>query len=149
MFLFIFFNSIIITFHIIFPKISIITPIYNNNLNLKKCLDNIKNQTLKDIEIICIKDDSSNNILEYLMEYINDNRFIFRRNKNSGNIDSINMGMEFISGKYIGIVESDEYVDINMFENLYKYTYNNNIDIVRYNYHLNKEKKFFFFNLRL
>ncbi len=57
--------------------------------------------------------------------------------------------MEFISGKYIGIVESDEYVDINMFENLYKYTYNNNIDIVRYNYHLNKEKKIFFFNLRL
>ena len=149
MFLFIFFNSIIITFHIIFPKISIITPIYNNNLNLKKCLDNIKNQTLKDIEIICIKDDSSNNILEYLMEYINDNRFIFISKKNSGNIDSIKMGMEFISGKYIGIVESDEYVDINMFENLYKYTYNNNIDIVRYNYHLNKEKKFFFFNLRL
>ena len=144
MFLFIFFNSIIITFHIIFPKISIITPIYNNNLNLKKCLDNIKNQTLKDIEIICIKDDSSNNILEHLMEYINDNRFIFINKKNSGNIDSIKMGMEFVSGEYIGIVESDEYVDINMFENLYKYTYNNNIDIVRYNYHLNKEKNFFF-----
>ena len=145
--LFIFYNSIITTFHFIFPKISIITPIYNNNINLKKCFDSLKFQTLKNIEIICIIDDSSNYNLEIIMEYINDNRFIIISKKNMEYSDSIKKGIEFMSGEYIGIVESDKFIDLEMLESLYKFTYNNNIDIVRYNYHLIK-KKFFFFNLR-
>ena len=53
-----------------------------------------------------------------------------------------------MSGEYIGIIKSNYFIDNNMFENLYKFTYNGIIDIVRYNYHLNK-KYFFFFNLGL
>jgi len=81
------------------------------------------------------------------MEYINDNRFIIISKKNMGNSDYIKKGIEFVSGEYIGIIESDKFIDLDIFENLYKFTYNNNIDIVRYNYHLIK-KKIFFFNLR-
>ena len=142
--LFIFYNSIITTFHLIFPKISIITPIYNNNINLKKCFESLKYQTLKNIEIICIIDDSSNYSLEIIMEYINDNRFIIISKKIYGYNDSIKNGIEFVSGEYIGIVESDKLIDLDMFESLYKFTYNNYIDIVRYNYHLIKKKNFFF-----
>ena len=133
-------------FYFDFPKISIIIPIFNNKA-LKECLDNLKYQTLKNIEIIGIIDKSSDKSVEILMKYIYDNRFIII-NKNNYNFDDfINEGIKFVSGEYIGIFESKYIIYINMFENLYKLCFNNNIDIIRYNYHLNKEK-IFFFNLR-
>jgi len=143
-----FINLIILSyFKINFPKVSIIIPIFNNNNeHLKQCLDNLKFQSLKNIEIICINDVSINNNLKIIREYINDNRFIVINENNFCYDDFINEGIKFVSGEYIGIIELNYFIDINMFENLYKFTFNNNADIVRYNYHLNK-KKFFFFNL--
>ena len=118
------------------PKISILVPIYNVNRYLRKCLDSIVNQTLKNIEIICINDGSTDNSLEILMEYIFDNRILVINKSNSGYGDSMNKGLEFVSGKYIGIVESDDFVDINMFEFLYKFTENGDIDMIRSDYYL-------------
>lgn len=129
-----------------FPKISIIIPIFNNK-NLKECLDNLKYNSLKNIEIIGIIDKSTDKNFEILMKYIYDNRFIIINKKNYFLGDFINEGIKFVSGEYIGIIESNNIIDINMFENLYKLSFNNYIDIIRYNYHLNKEK-FFFLNLR-
>jgi glycosyltransferase involved in cell wall biosynthesis len=121
--LFIIYNLIISTsFHIIYPRISIIIPIYNVNKYLRECLDSIINQTLKTIEIICVNDGSTDNSLEIIKEYIYDNRIIIINKNNSGYGDSMNQGLNIASGEYIGIVESDDYVDIYMFENLYKIT---------------------------
>lgn len=133
-------------FYFNFPKISIIIPIYNNKA-LKECLDNLKYQTLKNIEMIGIIDKSIDKSFENLMKYNNDNRFIIINTNNYYFDDFINEGIKFVSGEYIGIIESNYIIDNNMFENLYKLCFNNNIDIIRYNYHLNKDK-FFFFNLR-
>ena len=139
--LFIFYNLIISTsFHIIYPKISIIIPIYNVNKYLRECIDSIINQTLKNIEIICVNDGSTDNSLEIIKEYIYDNRIIIINKNNSGYGDSMNQGLNIASGEYIGIVESDDFIDINMFENLYKITKKGDIDIVRSNFYLYWEK---------
>ena len=145
-----FINLIILSlFDYNFPKISIIIPIFNNNNEfLKQCLDSLKYQTLKNIEIIYINDRSIDNKLKIIKNYLCDNRFIIINKNNSCYDDSINEGIKFVSGEYIGIIESNYVINFNMFENLYKLTYNNNVDVVRYNYHLSK-KNFFFFNLGL
>ena len=72
---------------------------------------------------------------------MNDNRFIIINKKNSGYGDSMNKGIEFVSGEYIGIVESDDFADPKMFENLYKNINNGEVDIVRSNYKLFWEDK--------
>jgi glycosyltransferase involved in cell wall biosynthesis len=139
--LFIIYNFIISTsFHIIYPRISIIIPIYNVNKYLRECLDSIINQTLKTIEIICVNDGSTDNSLEIIKEYIYDNRIIIINKNNSGYGDSMNQGLNIASGEYIGIVESDDFIDINMFENLYKITKKGDIDIIRSNFYLYWEK---------
>lgn len=139
--LFIIYNLIISTsFHIIYPKISIIIPIYNVNKYLRECIDSIINQTLKNIEIICVNDGSTDNSLEIIKEYIYDNRIIIINKNNSGYGDSMNQGLNIASGEYIGIVESDDFIDINMFENLYKLTKKGDIDIIRSNFYLYWEK---------
>ena len=129
------------SFHYIIPKISIIVPIYNVNLYLKECLNSLIKQTLKNIEIICVNDDSTDNSFEIIMEYMNDYRIIIIDKNNSGYGDSMNKGIEMSNGEYIGIVESDDFVDYNMFENLYKNSNNGEIDIVRSKYKLFWKKK--------
>ena len=111
---------ILVLFQYNFPKISIIVPIYNTNKYLNECLISLQNQTLKDIEIICVNDGSTDNSLDIIMEYINDNRFIIINKNNSGYGDSMNQGLNFANGEYIGIVESDDFVDIEMFKSLYR-----------------------------
>ena len=139
--LFIFYNLLISTsFHLIYPRISIIIPIYNVNKYLRECIDSIINQTLKTIEIICVNDGSTDNSLEIIKEYIYDNRIIIINKNNSGYGDSMNQGLNIASGEYIGIVESDDFIDINMFENLYKITKKGDIDIIRSNFYLYWEK---------
>ena len=140
---------ILVLFQYNFPKISIIVPIYNTNKYLNECLISLQNQTLKDIEIICVNDGSTDNSLDIIMEYINDNRFIIINKNNSGYGDSMNQGLNFANGEYIGIVESDDFVDIEMFNSLYKYTKIDNIDLIRSNYYIYWEeniKQFYYFD---
>lgn len=76
-------------------KVSVILPIYNSEKYLKKCLDSLVKQTLKDIEIICINDGSEDNSLEILREYASkDNRFIVIEQENSGQSVARNKGIE-------------------------------------------------------
>ena len=136
-----FFNLfILISSKYIQPKLSIIIPIYNVNKYLKECLESIINQTLKNIEIICVNDGSTDNSLEIIMQFSYDNRIIIINKINTGYGDSMNNGFDFVTGKYIGIVESDDFIDINMFKNLYKYTKKGNVDIIRCNFYLYWEK---------
>ncbi len=118
------------------PKVSILVPIFNVEKYLHECLDSIVNQTLKDIEIICIDDGSTDTSPQIIKEYADkDPRFIVITKKNSGYGDSMNKGLAKATGEYIGIVESDDFVDKDMFKDLYKLAKKNSAEVVKSNYY--------------
>ena len=105
---------------LIMIKVSIIVPVYNTEKYLKKCLDSLVNQTLKDIEIICINDGSLDNSLQILKEYEKkDNRIKIVNQRNQGVSIARNNGIKLASGEYIGFTDSDDYVDLDFYEKLY------------------------------
>lgn len=126
-------------------KVSIVVPVYNVEKYLRQCIDSIKNQTLKDIEIICVDDGSTDNSGKILDEYAEmDNRIKVIHKKNSGYGHSMNIGFDAAQGEYIGIVESDDYADLDMFESLFKSASENNADFVKsefYFYYSNPTEK--------
>lgn len=118
------------------PLVSILVPICNVENYLRQCLDSLVDQTLRDIEIICINDGSTDSSLSIIREYERrDPRIIVIDKPNSGYGDSMNKGIDAAHGEYIGIVESDDFASENMFESLYKVAKDNNLDLVRSNYY--------------
>lgn len=114
------------------PKVSILVPCYNVEKYLHQCIDSILAQTLKDIEIICINDGSKDSTLEILRDYAGrDSRISIIDKKNSGYGASMNMGLDKVSGEYVGIVESDDYIEPEMFEKMYNAAKKDDLDIVR------------------
>lgn len=110
-------------------KVSIVVPIYNVEKYLRQCLDSVVNQTLKDIEVICVNDGSKDSSLDIIMEYVNkDPRVKVIDKENSGYGHSMNCGFDMASGEYIGIVESDDYCELDMFEKLYNCAKENDLD---------------------
>lgn len=113
-------------------KVSVIVPIYNTEKFLRKCIESIVNQTLQEIEIILINDgstDNSHNIcLEYAEKYPKKIRYI--NNKNIGCSATRNLGIELSKGEYIAFVDSDDYIEKEMYEEMYKIVKNKNLDIV-------------------
>lgn len=102
------------------PKVSVVIPVYNAVSYLKECLDSIVNQTLKEIEIICVNDGSTDNSLEILNEYAaKDNRFKIIDQKNAGTSPSRNTGIDASCGDYLMIVDHDDFFEDNMLEYLY------------------------------
>ena len=126
------------------PKVSILVPVYNVEKYLRECLDSIINQTLKDIEIICINDGSTDSSAQILEEYrFKDKRIKVINKANSGYGASMNRGLEEATGEYIGIVESDDFVRPEMFEKLYDIANKNNLDMVKsdfYNFYTTKKQ---------
>ena len=111
-------------------KVSIIVPVYNVDKYLEKCLDSLINQTLKDIEIICVNDGSTDNSLEILEKYSQkDNRIIIINQDNAGVSVARNSGMKIAKGQYIGFVDSDDWVDLDFYEKLYNSAIANDADI--------------------
>uniref|UniRef100_UPI003F4C9662 glycosyltransferase family 2 protein n=1 Tax=Brachyspira catarrhinii TaxID=2528966 RepID=UPI003F4C9662 len=102
-------------------KVSIIIPVYNVQQYLSECLDSIINQTLKEIEIICVDDFSMDNsykkLEDYKLKY--ENIKIIRHEKNMGLGPTRNTGIRKAIGEYIGFVDSDDYVSPDYFEKLY------------------------------
>ncbi len=97
------------------PIVSVIVPAYNASKTINKCIDSILNQTLKDIEIIVINDCSQDNTLEILKEYKN-KIILIDNEKNLGPAGSRNKGLDIAKGKYIGFVDSDDWIDQRMYE---------------------------------
>ena len=123
------------------PKVSVVVPIYNVEKYLVQCLDSIIAQTLKDIEIICVNDGSTDNCLSILKKYQNqDDRIKIVDKKNSGYGDSMNRGIDIARGDYIGIVEPDDYIKSNMYENLYQIAKEKNLDIIKADFYRFKGK---------
>ena len=101
------------------PIVSVVLPIYNAERYLRQCLDSLKSQTLKDMEFICVNDGSTDKSLDIIREYVEkDSRFIVIDKPNSGYGHTMNCGLDTALGKYVGIVEPDDFVKPEMYEKL-------------------------------
>ena len=113
-------------------KVSIIIPTYNVEAYLKECMESVIRQTLKDIEIICINDGSTDGSLQILKEYADkDSRIVLVDKENEGYGVGMNIGLDKATGEYIGIVEPDDFVPLNMYEDLYYAAKENDLDFVK------------------
>ncbi|WP_196001868.1 glycosyltransferase [Clostridium sp. 1001271B_151109_B4] len=116
-------------------KVSIIVPVYNVEEYLPKCLESLINQTLEEIEILCVNDGSTDNSRLVLEAYSRKSSKIkILDKKNGGLSDARNYGMEYAKGEYIGFVDSDDWVELNMFEIMYEKARQNDADICISNY---------------
>jgi len=127
------------------PKVSVLVPIFNVESYLRECLDSVVNQTLRSLEIICINDGSTDGSLAIIEEYAKrDDRFVIIDKPNSGYGDSMNQGLQRATGDYIGIVESDDWVESNMFKELYRLAEKHNAQVAKsefYSYYTTPEKR--------
>lgn len=113
------------------PIISVIIPVYNVEMHLKKCLDSVLGQTLNDIEVIAINDGSTDNSLNILQQYSSkDARLKVINQPNQGVSAARNRGMKYAKGEYLGFIDSDDYIELKMYEELYKYAKKYGCDIV-------------------
>lgn len=112
-------------------KISVIVPVFNVESYLRQCLDSIVNQTLKEIEIICINDGSTDTSLNILNEYVSkDNRLRIIDKENSGQGLARNIAIEKAIGEYLSFIDSDDWIESSMLEELYNAAKQNSSDIV-------------------
>lgn len=112
--------------------VSIVVPVYNTSKYLDECLSSLVNQTLKDIEIICVNDASTDNSLEILNSWAQkDNRITVIDSKvNMRQGAARNIAIKAAKGKYIGLVDSDDYIATTMYEELIVNSDNGQADIV-------------------
>ena len=114
------------------PKVSIVVPIYNVEKYLNECVDSILGQTLKDIEVILVDDGSPDNCAKIVDEYAKkDSRVVAVHQQNSGYSAAVNKGIDLAKGEYIGIIESDDWIEPDMYESLYKDAKKNQTDITK------------------
>lgn len=123
-------------------SVSIILPIYNVEKYLKRCMDSLLNQTLKNIEIVMVDDESPDNCPwlceEYRAKYSN---VKVVHKKNGGLGYARNSGLEVCEGEFVAFIDSDDFVDVHMFENLYNYACKNSLDACFCGYNVYKDKQ--------
>ena len=113
------------------PLISIIIPVYNVEKYLKACLDSVVNQTLKSIEIIVVDDGSTDNSKDIIRDFeLKDSRVKAIYQKNKGVSQARNAGLKIANGEYIGFVDADDYIDLEMYESMYSKAKQFDSDIV-------------------
>ncbi|MCM1103727.1 MAG: glycosyltransferase [Clostridium sp.] len=102
-------------------KVSVLIPVYNVENYIEQCLESVIAQTLKDIEIICVNDGSTDFSLDILKKYaVKDSRIKIINKENGGLPSARNAGLDAATGEYISFVDSDDYVQSNMMSVLYK-----------------------------
>ena len=117
------------------PKVSVIVPVCNVESYVAECLETLIHQTLKDIEIICLNDGSTDNSGKILEDYRErDQRVKVVHKENTGYGNSMNVGLQMACGDYIAIVESDDFVELDMLEILYNTAVEQEADIVKGEY---------------
>jgi glycosyltransferase involved in cell wall biosynthesis len=111
-------------------KISIIVPVYNVEKYLHKCINSILSQTLADFELILVDDGSKDSSGEICKEYAKkDSRIIVIHKENGGLSSARNAGIKIAKSDYLGFVDSDDWIDSNMYEYLYNGIIDNNADV--------------------
>lgn len=128
------------------PAISIIITVFNTAKYLNECIDSIINQTFKDIEIVVVNDGSSDNSLELLKEYLNNkiSYKIITYEKNKGKSFALNLAIKQAKGEYLYIIDSDDYLDLNGLEHLYKKAKEDDLDTLFFdakNFYENQQLK--------
>ena len=125
-------------------KVSVVIPVYNVEDFLGECLDSITNQTLSDIEIICVNDGSKDRSLDILNEYAErDSRITVIDQENGGHAAATNRGMENATGKYLFLMDSDDILDLTALEKTYEVCEQKQVDFVIFqaiNYYMDKDE---------
>ena len=117
------------------PFVSVLMPVYNVAAFLPESLGCLLHQTLTDIEIICVNDGSTDNSLEILQSYAaQDSRIRIIDKPNAGYGNAMNLGLAAAVGEYIGILEPDDFAELEMFEKLYHSAQEHDADVVKTNY---------------
>ena len=111
-------------------KVSVILPVYNSQKHLRECLDSLLNQSLREIEIICINDGSKDNSLEILKEYkAKDNRIKIHSQENKGAGAARNKGISLAMGEYLSFLDADDFFEKDMLKLAYEKITKENADI--------------------
>lgn len=127
------------------PKVSVIVPFYNVEEYIEKCLESLINQTLEDIEIIIVNDGSKDNSINIVKRYKEKytEKITYIEKENGGLSDARNYGMPYAKGEYIAFLDSDDYVELDMYEKMYEKAEEENADMVECDFYweyLNKMK---------
>ena len=114
------------------PLVSVIMPSLNVGNYIEKCLTSVMNQSLKDIEIICIDAGSTDGTLEIIKKYAElDQRIVVISSEVRSYGYQVNLGINSAKGKYIAILETDDYIDSDMYRQLYEVAQRDNLDYVK------------------
>lgn len=114
------------------PKVSIIVPVYNVEKYFDRCINSLINQTLREIEIILVDDESPDNCPEMCDKYAKkDSRIKVIHKKNGGLGFARNSGLDIAAGEYFAFVDSDDYVDLDFYEKLYTAAKNGDYDLAQ------------------
>lgn len=120
--------------------ISIIVPVYNSEKYLRKCLNSIINQTYRNIEIILIDDGSLDKSGEICDEYAKkDNRIIVIHKKNEGVSAARNTGLDVATGSYISFIDSDDYIDCDLYTKCMEILQKQNADMIKFQYYKTRQ----------
>lgn len=114
------------------PKISVLIPAYNVELYIRECIDSVLNQTMQDFEIVCVDDASTDGTLHILEEYQKkDDRIkVYRHEKNQGQSSGRNDALSHATGEYVYMLDADDRIVPNMFEELYPVCSRDKLDVV-------------------
>lgn len=113
------------------PKVSVIVPIFNCEEYLSDCLDSLIHQTLKEIEIICVNDGSTDDSLKILESFASrDRRITYFSQSNQGLSAARNAGVRLAKGEYLYFIDADDYIDCDAFEYLYDQAHKDDLDIL-------------------
>ena len=119
------------------PKVSIVVPIYNVEKYLRECVDSILAQTLKDIEVILVDDGSPDGSPAIVDEYAKmDKRVVPVHKENGGYSKAVNYGISIARGEYVGIIESDDWIEPDMYEKLYANAKKYDVDVAKAEFYL-------------
>ena len=117
------------------PKISILIPVYNVEKYLRRCLDSVIHQTMQDIEIICVNDGSTDNSLDILQEYASkDSRIKVISQENKGLVATRKVCIQYATGEYCMILDSDDWLELNTCEMTYHYIQEYDVEILQFQY---------------
>ena len=112
------------------PLVSVVIPMYKSDLYLRKCLDSLVNQTLKEIEIICVNDGSPDDSANIVREYQrSDERIILINQRNQGSAQARNAGMKKVHAHYVMFCDPDDFYNLDMCEKMYHAISDNDVDL--------------------